>query len=214
VKRINASGIDGKAEGKWNIDLSEIDCELTERPELSLDTGSVTTIRGMKKRLKTLGLYIGHISSSIDNDFTAAVKGFQCQKGLDETGLPENEFQEKLDEEYKNHIQNEEQNSGQDSPSQDDNQTDEIKFIFTADSFCCEQVVSNELTVGLNYLEIELVDNDGNAMPNEPYEVVLPNGRKKTGWLNDEGYARVLVSNPDECQVIFPSLDEGSWEKE
>jgi hypothetical protein len=212
IKKINASAIDGKAEGTWRIDLSDTGIELSESSRRnSPGMYPVTSISGMKSRLKDLRYYSGYTDNSTDQASTNAVMRFQSDKGLDDTGLPDKATQDKIKEVHDREVRD--RQTGNETSS-DETPPDEAKLIFTADSFLCDQAVSGDLTVGLNYLEIELVDHDGNTMSNAPYEVVLPSGKKKTGWLNDEGYARVLVTNPEECQVIFPELEEGSWEKE
>lgn len=71
-----------------------------------------------------------------------------------------------------------------------------------------EQEVVNE---ELGWIEIELKDEDGDPVPKAKYELTLPDGTKKTGRLNAEGFARVNNIPDGECQVCFPDYDYSSW---
>ena len=64
-----------------------------------------------------------------------------------------------------------------------------------------------------HWIEIELVDEDGNAVPGEPYRITLPDGTTVAdGTLNEKGWARVDHIDPGTCQVTFPNLDKDAWE--
>lgn len=63
------------------------------------------------------------------------------------------------------------------------------------------------------WLEIRLLDAEGEPVAGVPYRVTLPDGSKRHGFLNYLGKA--LVQNIDrrgECQVEFPGLDEKDWQ--
>lgn len=63
------------------------------------------------------------------------------------------------------------------------------------------------------WIEIELVDEDGNPVPGERYEVIAPDGQTVArGTLDSSGFARVEGLDPGECRVVFPELDEEAWE--
>ena len=61
-------------------------------------------------------------------------------------------------------------------------------------------------------IEIELVDEQGKPVPGEAWELLLPDGSKHSGQLDNTGYVK-LTSIPDgTCQVRFPRLDGDAWE--
>lgn len=64
-----------------------------------------------------------------------------------------------------------------------------------------------------SWVEIELVDDDGNPVPQERYEVTLPNGHKIYGNLDDQGLARILGIQPGQCDINFPRLDREGWRR-
>ena len=63
------------------------------------------------------------------------------------------------------------------------------------------------------WIEIELVDEEDNPVPGEKYKITLPDGRVKTGTLDENGFARVEGIDPGTCKVTFPNLDKDAWEK-
>jgi type VI secretion system secreted protein VgrG len=64
------------------------------------------------------------------------------------------------------------------------------------------------------WIEIKLVDQDGNPVPGEEYIVKLPDGQTvATGTLDENGFARVDNIDPGNCEVIFPNLDARIWNK-
>jgi hypothetical protein len=62
------------------------------------------------------------------------------------------------------------------------------------------------------WLEIELVDEYGQPVPNEPYRVEAANGLVIEGELDSTGYARLDPVAPGACKVIFPRRDAAWWE--
>lgn len=65
-----------------------------------------------------------------------------------------------------------------------------------------------------SFVEIELVDDDGNPVPGEPYEITMPDGTHVAkGTLDNKGFARVDGIDPGTCKVTFPRLDQESWKK-
>jgi type VI secretion system secreted protein VgrG len=64
-----------------------------------------------------------------------------------------------------------------------------------------------------SWIEIKLVDEDGEPVPGERYKVILPDGETTAeGTLDEKGFARVDGFEPGQCQVTFPDLDESVWE--
>lgn len=64
-----------------------------------------------------------------------------------------------------------------------------------------------------SWIEIELVDQDGNPVPGEKYRVTLPDGTTLAeGSLDEKGRARVDGIDPGSCKVTFPELDKEAWE--
>ena len=66
----------------------------------------------------------------------------------------------------------------------------------------------------LHWIEIELVGEDDEPIPDEAYEIILPDGGRVSGTLNGEGFARVAdIAEPGTCKVCFPALDGKAWTK-
>ena len=63
------------------------------------------------------------------------------------------------------------------------------------------------------WVEIELVGEDGQPIPNEPYKVTLPDGGIEEGTLDEKGVGRVEGFEKGTCKVTFPNLDKDAWEK-
>lgn len=61
------------------------------------------------------------------------------------------------------------------------------------------------------WIEIELVDEDKEAVPDERYVIETADGRKIEGRTNVSGRAREEGLQPGSCKVSFPDLDPGSW---
>lgn len=64
-----------------------------------------------------------------------------------------------------------------------------------------------------SWIEIELLDADGEPVPGEPYKVTLPDGSTVAeGTLDAKGFARVDGIDPGTCKVTFPARDQSCWE--
>jgi type VI secretion system secreted protein VgrG len=64
-----------------------------------------------------------------------------------------------------------------------------------------------------SWIEIELVDEEGQPVPGEPYRITLPDGTTVAdGTLDEKGWARVDNIDPGSCKVTFPNLDKDAWE--
>jgi hypothetical protein len=57
-----------------------------------------------------------------------------------------------------------------------------------------------------DYIEIELRDNEDNAIPEEDYELTLSNGEVRKGKLDGNGYKKEEKIPPGKCIVKFPNL--------
>lgn len=65
----------------------------------------------------------------------------------------------------------------------------------------------------LSWIEIELVDEEGNPVPGEKYQIITPEDEKvASGSLDQNGFARVEGIKPGTCKVTFPKLDKDAWE--
>lgn len=64
----------------------------------------------------------------------------------------------------------------------------------------------------LTWIEIELLDDNGDPVPGERYEIELPDGRIKRGTLDGNGFARVEGIDPGQSKVTFPEYDQNAWE--
>ena len=63
-----------------------------------------------------------------------------------------------------------------------------------------------------HWIEIKLVDTDGNPVPGEKYKITLPDGSTVAeGTLDGKGFARVDGIDPGTCKVTFPNLDQSTW---
>lgn len=64
-----------------------------------------------------------------------------------------------------------------------------------------------------SWVEIELVDEEGNPVGEQKYQVILMDGSKKEGVLDKNGYARVEGLAKGTCKITFPKLDTAAWER-
>ncbi|HEY8211708.1 MAG TPA: carboxypeptidase-like regulatory domain-containing protein [Myxococcaceae bacterium] len=71
--------------------------------------------------------------------------------------------------------------------------------------------MQEEATEKLDFIALEMKDEDGEPMAYARYVVELPDGGKREGRLNANGYARIDGVNPGQCKVTFPDYDESSW---
>jgi Rhs element Vgr protein len=65
-----------------------------------------------------------------------------------------------------------------------------------------------------SWIEIELVDESGQPVPGEAYEITAPDGKTiRRGSLDQNGQAHVMIPDPGNCQISFPNLDAAAWER-
>ena len=61
-----------------------------------------------------------------------------------------------------------------------------------------------------DWIEIELVDEEGNPVPDELYRITLPDGVTAQGRLGSDGKVRITDMDPGTCQITFPHLGEAT----
>jgi hypothetical protein len=65
-----------------------------------------------------------------------------------------------------------------------------------------------------SWIEIVLVDEDGNPVPGEAYAITLPDKSVAFGTLDEKGFAREegFEKGDGQCKVCFTNLDQDAWE--
>jgi hypothetical protein len=61
------------------------------------------------------------------------------------------------------------------------------------------------------WVAIWLVDEQDNPVPNEAYEITLPDGSTFQGSLDGNGRARYDGIVSGDCVVTFPNLNQAMW---
>ncbi|HBI23675.1 MAG: hypothetical protein A2Y48_01665 [Nitrospirae bacterium RIFCSPLOW2_12_42_9] len=61
------------------------------------------------------------------------------------------------------------------------------------------------------WIEIKLIDPEGNPINGVKYRIELPNGSVKEGTLNSSGKAYIDGIDPGTCKVSFPNIDTAEW---
>jgi uncharacterized Zn-binding protein involved in type VI secretion len=64
-----------------------------------------------------------------------------------------------------------------------------------------------------SWIEIELVDQDGEPVPYELYNVRLPEGSSVQGCLDEKGLGRIEGIDSGTCQISFPNRDAKDWKR-
>ncbi len=63
-----------------------------------------------------------------------------------------------------------------------------------------------------SWIEINLVDDEGDPVAGERYRVTLPDGSTLAeGTTDEKGFARVDHIDPGTCKVTFPNIDGRAW---
>jgi hypothetical protein len=65
----------------------------------------------------------------------------------------------------------------------------------------------------LTWIEICLIDTEGNPVKGMKYKVTDSEGNAREGTLDKDGKARVEGLKPGECSISFPTIDEEAWER-
>jgi len=63
------------------------------------------------------------------------------------------------------------------------------------------------------HVQIQLKDQHGKPMANEPFRVELPGGKTRAGKLDGSGRASVPGAKEGAAKVTFPNLDKNAWKK-
>lgn len=63
------------------------------------------------------------------------------------------------------------------------------------------------------WVEIEVIDEDDNPVPDARFVLELPDGSMKRGTLGADGRARLSEIEPGTCKVSFPDFDASEWEQ-
>ncbi len=75
------------------------------------------------------------------------------------------------------------------------------------------QPPGREPPAALTWIEITLVDETGEPLPGERFLLVLPDGSRRNGRLDDKGFARVEQIPAGVCDVSFPDIDGREWRR-
>lgn len=62
------------------------------------------------------------------------------------------------------------------------------------------------------WIEIILVDAEGQPMPGVKYRITPPGGNAVEGRLNEHGQAGLYQIEPGSCKITFPDLDREAWD--
>ena len=62
-----------------------------------------------------------------------------------------------------------------------------------------------------HWIEIALVDAEGNPVAGESYKITTPDGAVHDGSLNAKGRARIDGIDAGTCKITFPKLDKDCW---
>jgi type VI secretion system secreted protein VgrG len=63
------------------------------------------------------------------------------------------------------------------------------------------------------WIEIQLVDADGQPVANEPFRITLPDGSDRQGVTDAAGLARFDELDPGTCELTFHKRDRSEWRK-
>jgi hypothetical protein len=64
-----------------------------------------------------------------------------------------------------------------------------------------------------SWISVELVDDDGNPVPNMPFQVTDPDGKVWNATTNMAGKARLDGMNAGSCKVTFTTLEDVAWSR-
>ena len=62
-----------------------------------------------------------------------------------------------------------------------------------------------------HWIEITLVDEAGQPVAGEPYQITLPDQTVASGTTDEKGLARVDGIDSGSCQITFPNRDQEAW---
>lgn len=87
-----------------------------------------------------------------------------------------------------------------------DESSEETNDTTTATGAATGATVSNK-----TWIEIELLDEEGQPVVNEPYKLILPDGSVKSGKTDSAGMARYTELDDGNCQLTFTKIDKEAW---
>ncbi|MGI8990758.1 MAG: hypothetical protein ACR2I2_14430 [Bryobacteraceae bacterium] len=61
------------------------------------------------------------------------------------------------------------------------------------------------------WIEIRVIDENGDPVPRIAYKLTLPDGTTKNGNLDEQGGARFDNIDPGQCQFTLTEIDAGDW---
>ncbi len=64
-----------------------------------------------------------------------------------------------------------------------------------------------------HYIQIQVVDDDGQPVHGVAYELKLPDRRVRRGVTGGNGVIYYADLDPGSCELTFPELDQGTWEQ-
>lgn len=64
-----------------------------------------------------------------------------------------------------------------------------------------------------HWIAIQLVDEQGHAVPSEDYRITLPDGTVIEDSLDKNGRAKISGIDPGNCKVSFPNRDAKVWKR-
>lgn len=82
----------------------------------------------------------------------------------------------------------------------------EYFFVIDIDGFKLGEKQESGLLEFKDWVELELVDEEGNQKPDEEYIIHLPDGTRKKGNLDSKGYAKVEDIPPGKFSVEYPNI--------
>lgn len=82
----------------------------------------------------------------------------------------------------------------------------EYFFVIDIDGYKLGEEQESGLLEFKDWVELELVDEEGNQKANEEYIVHLPDGTQKKGNLDSKGYAKVEDIPPGKFTVEYPNI--------
>lgn len=66
-------------------------------------------------------------------------------------------------------------------------------------------------TTDVNGMEIALMDEIGQPLAGQPYEIMLPDGKMAAGMTDEMGKAKIAGFADGLCKLSLPTLDKGVW---
>jgi len=71
--------------------------------------------------------------------------------------------------------------------------------------------VARKIREEQHWIEIQLVDDDGDGISGIDYLIVTPDNQKHSGVTGADGVARLDNIPPGQCKISFPQLDKEAW---